>query len=284
VSALLAAGIGAILSAAAHAQSVDAAHKPHRIVSLNLCSDELVLRLADRDDIASVTWLSRDPNSSNVADLAAQVPVNHGLAEEVVPLAPDLVIAGTYTTRTAVAFLRRMGVRLVELDVPRSMDQVLAQIREVAQAVGEPERGERMIAAMEGRLAALSERSRGKHPRALVLNPNGFTSGPGSLVDKIITAAGLTNLAAGLDVGNDGRIPLETVAVSGVDVLILNGRRDEPPSLATELLRHPVLAKLPHLARLIVLPSRLWTCGGPAIVEAAERLAGIATDAAAPTR
>jgi iron complex transport system substrate-binding protein len=270
-----------MLSAAAHGQPFDAPNKPHRIVSLNLCSDELVLRLADRDDIASVTWLSRDPNNSNVAGLAAQVPVNHGLAEEVVPLAPDLVIAGAYTTRTAVAFLRRMGVRLLELDVPRSLDDVLAQIREVAQAVGEPERGERMIAAMERRLAALRERATHEHPRALVLNPNGFTSGPGSLVDKIITAAGLTNLAAGLDVGNYGRIPLETVAVSGVDVLILNGRRDGPPSLATELLHHPVLAKLPHLARLVVLPSRLWTCGGPAIVEAAERLAGIATDAAA---
>jgi iron complex transport system substrate-binding protein len=278
----LAAGIGAMLSAAAHAQPVGAPSKPHRIVSLNLCSDELVLRLADRDDIASVTWLSRDPNNSNVADLAVQVPVNHGLAEEVVPLAPDLVVAGTYTTRTAVAFLRRMGARLLELDVPRSLDDVLAQIREVAQAVGEPERGERMIAAMERRLAALGERATHAHLHALVLNPNGFTSGPGSLVDKIITAAGLTNLAAGLDVGNYGRVPLETVAVSGVDVLILNGRRDGPPSLATELLHHPVLAKLPHLARLVVLPSRLWTCGGPALVEAAERLAGIATDAAAP--
>jgi iron complex transport system substrate-binding protein len=51
------------------------------MVSLNLCSDELVLRLANRENVASVTWLSRDPDSSNVADPAAQVPVNHGLAE-----------------------------------------------------------------------------------------------------------------------------------------------------------------------------------------------------------
>src|ERR1700732_350866 len=87
------------LLAAASAQAGKAKH----IVSLNLCADELVLRLADRDNIASVTWLSRDPDNSNVAALAAQVPVNHGLAEEVIALDPDLVVAGLHTGRSAVA-------------------------------------------------------------------------------------------------------------------------------------------------------------------------------------
>ena len=59
--------------------------------------DELLLRLADPRNVASVTWLARDPGSSNVADLAAEIPVNHGLAEEIIPLQPDLVIAGIYT-------------------------------------------------------------------------------------------------------------------------------------------------------------------------------------------
>ena len=94
-----------------HAQAGDVAGKPQRIVSINLCADELVLRLADPRNIASVTWLSRNPDSSNVAQLAAQVPINHGLAEEIIPLDPDLVIAGIYTARTAVALLKRAAFR-----------------------------------------------------------------------------------------------------------------------------------------------------------------------------
>src|SRR5438067_3348422 len=91
-----------VLTAAALAPAADGAVKPTRIVSMNLCTDELVLRLADRKNIASVTWLARG-GSSNVSELAAQVPINHGLAEEIIPLDPDLVIAGVYTTRAAVA-------------------------------------------------------------------------------------------------------------------------------------------------------------------------------------
>ncbi|HEX2654158.1 MAG TPA: ABC transporter substrate-binding protein [Xanthobacteraceae bacterium] len=252
-------------------------NKPRRIVSLNLCADELVLRLADRERIAAVTWLSRDPNNTNVVDLAADVPINHGLAEEIVPLDPDLVIAGTHTTRTAVALLKRAGFPLIELGVPRTLDEVRVQIRTVANAVGEPERGERLIADMDIRLAALPRVAPGKRLRALVLNPNGFTAGADSLVDKIITAAGLENLAPRLGVGNYGHVPLETVVTSRPDVLILNDRRDGPPSLATVLLQHPALAGLADHAVLAVLPARLWNCGGPGVIEAIERLSRIAS-------
>ena len=60
--------------------TADDSHKPTRIVSLNLCTDELVLRLADRRNIASVTYLAETSSVSNVADLARQIPINHGLA------------------------------------------------------------------------------------------------------------------------------------------------------------------------------------------------------------
>ncbi len=254
------------------AHAGDAPSKPRRIVSLNLCSDELVLRLANRENIASVTWLSRDPNYSNVAQLAAGVSTNRGLAEEIVPLDPDLVVAGVHTARAAATLLKRAGFRVIELEVPRSLDDVRAQIHVVAQAVGEPERGERMIAEIDTRLAAFAAAAERTPPRVLVLDPNGFTTGPGSLVDQIITTAGLANVASELGVTRYARIALEIAATSGADVFIINGRRDGPPSLATELLRHPIFAKLPDRAEMVVLPSRLWTCGGPAVLDAIEIL------------
>src|SRR5258708_1788850 len=96
----------ALMSANAVVHAADVPRKPARIVSLNMCADELVLRLAERQNVASVTWLSRDAENSNVAEAAAHVPVNHGLAEEVIPLNPDLVVAGAFTSRTAVVLLR----------------------------------------------------------------------------------------------------------------------------------------------------------------------------------
>ncbi|WP_164985829.1 ABC transporter substrate-binding protein [Bosea sp. Tri-44] len=277
VSAL---ALGLWLAAASGLASADdvPAH-PQRIVSLNMCTDELLLRLASPKHVASVTWLSQDPRNANMAELARTIPANHGLVEQVLVLKPDLVIAGAYTTRSTVALLKRVGTTVREFGVPRNLAEMRAQIRDMAKLLGEPERGETLITGIDARLAALADRPRPAHPRAIVLRPNGFTTGRGSLVDEILTAAGLTNLAAELGIDNYGQIALETVALGKADILILNTTPDGAPSLAHEVLHHPVLARLGDRLKLVALPSKLWTCAGPAVIDAIELL----LDAAAPT-
>ncbi|RXT23178.1 hypothetical protein B5U98_11290 [Bosea sp. Tri-39] len=267
----------AIFAGLAHADDVPA--QPQRIVSLNMCTDELVLRLASPKHIASVTWLSQDPRNANMAARALVIPANHGLVEQMLALKPDLVIAGAYTTRSTVALLKRVGAPVREFGVPRNLAEMRAQIRDMAQVLGEQQNGEVLIAEIDARLAALADRPRPANPRAIVLRPNGFTTGRGSLVDEILTAAGLTNLAAELGINNYGQIALETVALGKADILILNTTPDGPPSLAHEVLHHPVLARLGDRLKLVALPSKLWTCAGPAVVDAIELL----LDAAAPT-
>jgi iron complex transport system substrate-binding protein len=272
----------AVLSAVPLLGAADASAKPTRIVSLNMCVDELLLHLAQPRNVASISWLSRDPSNSNVAELAAGIPVNHGLAEEIIPLQPDLVIAGVYTARPAVAMLKRTGTPLAEVGVPKNLAEVRQQIRDIAGLIGEREKGESVVGAMDASLAALpTASSSSPRPRAIVLNPNGATVGKGTLVDEIMTRAGLTNVAAELAIDNYGQIPLEAVVASGIDVLIVSASRDGPPALATELLRHPVLAALSDRTRVVVMPGRLWNCGGPAVVEAIGRLRSVADDARA---
>src|SRR5262245_7975444 len=186
--------VGILVMVAAHAAG-GSPSAPRRIVSLNLCTDQLVLALADRAAICSVTWLARDPQSSVMAAAAAEVPVNHGLAEEIIPCAPDLVVAGLYTTRTTVALLKRFGLTVLEMDVPQSLPAIAEQIRTMAQALGHPERGEAMVAAMLADLAALGPVPEKPWSVAVVYHPNGFTGGRGSLIDDLLTRAGLQNLA-----------------------------------------------------------------------------------------
>jgi iron complex transport system substrate-binding protein len=260
------------------AAPLNAAGIPKRIVSLNLCTDELVLRLADHSNIASVTWLSKDPISANVVDLAAGVPVNHGLAEEVIPLDPDLVVAGTFTARTAVAMLKQTRFPVTEFGVARNVADVRAGIRKMAALVGEPARGEALVASFDQRLADIGTSVPARRPTALVFNANGFTVGAGTLVDDIMTRVGLDNIAARMNLGNYTQLPLETVVRSDVDVLIVSARRDGPPSLATALLDHPVLSKLGPKTHIVVMPTNLWSCGGPEVAEAIARLHAAAED------
>lgn len=273
-------GTALVVASLALAATPAAGARPERIVSLNMCTDELVLRLADPAAIASVTWLSQDPRNANMAEAARRYPANHGLVEELLAFRPDLVIAGSFTTRNTVALLKRVGAPVREFGVPRDLAGVTAQIAEMAALLGEPARGEALIGEIEARLALLAQRIGKERPKALVLRPNGFTVGRGSLVDEILTRAGFVNLAAELGIDNYGQIALETVALGEADILILNTSEGGPPSLAHEILNHPLIGRLGDRLRLVTLPSRLWTCAGPAVIDAIEML----IDAAAAPR
>lgn len=263
--------------ASAHSQ-------PHRIVSVNLCADELLLRLADRADIASVTWMAGDRLGSNVADLAMAITQNHGLAEEIIPLQPDLVIAGRYTTRTAVGMLKRVAAPVVELDLPRSVDDVKAQILHVAELVGHRARGDTMVRAMDDRLAEIGPSRFGRRPTALMLNPSGFTVGAGSLVDDVLTRAGLDNIANRRDLGQYSVVPLDVLVQSDVEVLIVSASDAAGTSFATQLLKHPVITQLASSRKVVRLQSRLWNCGGPQVIDAIAQLRRVVDDLATEGR
>ena len=62
---------------------------PPSVASINLCADQLVLVLADPEQILTVSWLSADPEESLLAATAAHYPLNYGTAEELLRFAPD---------------------------------------------------------------------------------------------------------------------------------------------------------------------------------------------------
>lgn len=266
--------LSALLAAVPVAHAAGTSEAPVRVVSMNLCADELVLRLADRDQVLAVTYLARDPRGSTVATEAAGLPVTRGLTEEVVALRPDLVIAGAFTTRATVGMLKRVGSPVLELGVPTDLDGVRAQIRQVAAAVGHPERGETMVADLDARLASIKPATRPL--RALVMRPNAFTVAPGGLGDALIRAAGLVNVAA--EIGRDrfGQVPLEAAALADANLIVLDEAAPGLPSLADMLLHHPVFRALARGHRTVAIPNRFWTCPGPQVAEVVARLAAAA--------
>ena len=88
------------------------AEKPQRIVSLNLCTDQLLLMMVERERIASISKLGADPRHSFMIDYVGDLPVNHALAEEIIHYQPDLVLAGDYTAPHLLNMLRRQGYRV----------------------------------------------------------------------------------------------------------------------------------------------------------------------------
>lgn len=268
----------ALLGIALAALPAGAAGRPARVVSINLCADQLVLRLADRAQIASVSWLAAEPRRSAMARAVGDLPLNRGTAEEVIRHDPDLVIAGRHSARPAVAALRRLGHRVLDLDLPADFAAVGAQIRRVARALGQPARGAALIATMERRLARLkppAARRDARRPVAVFYQPYGFASGPGSFEHALLTAAGFDNLARRLGLGALGHVPLERLIAARPDVIVNWSGADARPSLARDTYRHPALRRLAPPIPVAVLPALLWSCASWYSVAAVERLTAL---------
>ncbi|MEM8596726.1 MAG: ABC transporter substrate-binding protein, partial [Pseudomonadota bacterium] len=198
-------------------------------------------------------------------------PQNRGLAEEIFLLEPDLVIAGTYTTRATVGLLKRLGIPVVAFAPANGLEDIRDRITQMGAVLGREAEAARVLTRYDADLEALHVRE-GPRPEAATYYANSYTSGAGTLASGVIEAAGLDNLAAALGIEGGGRLALETLVTEGPD-LVITGRRFETPALAQEILEHPALAALQAEAGTAPIADRDWICGTPHVLAAIRRLA-----------
>ena len=235
------------------------AQAAERVVSLNLCTDQLLVLLAP-ERIVALSALARDPALSFVALEAHRFPQVRASAEAVLALRPDLVLAARFGAQTTVALVERHGVPVSRLDLPADFPGIERLIRDAAAAIGVPERAVPLIATMRARLAAIP--SPVGTIAAIAWEPRLYTAGPASLMGAAMRAAGLTNAATG------ERMGAEVLLRHPPDVLIVP---DTPafPSLATDMLESSALRGIPRRR----VPPALTLCAGPFSAEAATLLA-----------
>jgi iron complex transport system substrate-binding protein len=254
---------------------------PQRIVSINLCTDQILLDLVPRERIQALSHLAGDASVSARHERAAGLRSTRGEAEDVLGFDPDLVIAGAFSTPATTALLERLGRRVLKVEAAQDIEGINAVVRRIADAVGEPQRGEALVGAFEQWLA---EATRGADPgpdgrriTALIYQVNGIASG-GGLAGVMLERAGLVNHAVRLGLGAGGSLPLERLAASPPDLIVLSGPIDEYRTVAADNLRHPVLAALMAKHATVVVPWRFWLCGTPYVVEAIRRLSDARRD------
>jgi iron complex transport system substrate-binding protein len=254
------------------APSLALAAPPQRIVSLNLCADQLVVLLAEPSRIAALSKLARDRQLSYVADRAEGFPSAQPHAESVLAYRPDLVLAGKLAAAPTVNFLKSKGVPVLQISLLSSFDGIREQTRSVGKALGAEARAEQLIATMDKILAAAEDAPGApaqRRPVALSWQPGGFTAGSGTLMDAVLRAAGYDNLATLRGLKGYGFLTLETVAAGRPDLLIADTDLPDPPSLRQALLAHPVLSPARGgVGARIAAPPALTACAGPFTAEA----------------
>jgi iron complex transport system substrate-binding protein len=266
---------GAMLLASALQPAATASEPPERIVSINLCADELLISLADPDQIAALSPFSTDQTLSFVAAQARHFRHDASDAEVVVGLNPDLVLAGRFTKLATREMLTRLGYRVVLLDPARSIADSIRQIREIAALVGHPQRGEALIADIEAARAQAEYAAAERKIKlsAAVYQRRGYVTGGNTLSSELMAIVGLENTGAELAGSTGGFVPLEEVIIARPDLLVVASPTITPEDQGSALLAHPALVKLYSPSKRITLPERLTVCGGPSLPAAIDWLA-----------
>jgi iron complex transport system substrate-binding protein len=246
-----------LIPAAAQAQPI-----PRQVASLNLCTDQLLLALADPSQIASLSRLARDASISFMVDRSAGLPLNDSMAEAVLFQKPDLVLTGTYGSRDQVDLLKRQGLEVLQLGPWSSLEDGRQQIRLLARRLGRPERGEAMIARIDLAL----ERAKGIVPDSrsiLVYERGGWVTSAASPLGEILVQMGFKLHQGALGLSQGGVARLEAIVMRPPDFMLVDAGSGHAVDNGTALSVHPALAVAVPLERRLAVPGNLTICGGP---------------------
>lgn len=243
-----------------------------RVASINLCTDQLLMTLADPVQIVGLSPYSRDAARSYAAEEAKKYRRLSGEAEDVLMLRPAVVVATQYTKRATRELLKQQGMRVAEFDVATSIDDVKEQIRRMGDLVRHPDRAEIQIARLDAAVARAKEAAARKPYRVLALSRRGWVSGADSLASALLSVAGLSNAASGLGITHGGFAKLEAIVAARPDFILISDGSDVAEDEGSALLLHPALEKMYPPSRRIVIPEDLMVCAGPMLADALDRL------------
>jgi iron complex transport system substrate-binding protein len=254
-----AAGLALLMAA-----SAGDAGAPKRVVSLNLCADQMLLALGRPAQIAGLGALARQPHISFLAQKARGYPLVRGGAEEIIRLRTDLVLLGSYDKPFVRQILRRRGISYLQLKPWTDIRTGLAQTLAVAESLGQLQRGERLVAEVRTGLKALQQLAgrRTSPVTFLLIQRRGYVMQSG-ITMELLRMAGLTDLSPRLRLGAAAIASLEEIVRSRPHFLVVESTAEKPSDQGQAKLLHPALRKLYPPARRIAVPDRLTVCAGP---------------------
>ena len=245
------------------------ADAPRRIVSLDYCADQYVLKFADREDILALSP-DAEKRFSYMRAAAEGIPTVRPRTADVLALQPDLVVR-TYGGGHDIAdFMKEPGVPVVQIGFPQSIAEVRGEVLRVGTELGKPDEAEQLVADMDRRLKALAERS-GPQREVLYMTPAGVTAGEGTLVHELFVAADLRNFQ---DRPGWNPLPLERLAYERPDLIaaaFFESKTNHVDNWSAA--RHPVARAQLRELPVVALEGSWTSCGGWFLLDAVEALA-----------
>ena len=195
---------------------------PGRVISLAPSITEMVFSLQAEDRLVGATRFSNYPAAAeHLPRIGSYVQLD---LEKIVAVKPDLCLAiKDGNPRRSVDLLKSLDIPVFAID-PRNIEQILEAFLLIGDALGVPERSEKLVAELKNRLAIVENRA-----AAALHKPGVFfqiadapivSAGKDSYIDKVITLAGGRNLAG--DMHGYPKFSWETILTMQPEVVLIS--------------------------------------------------------------
>lgn len=259
--------------------------KPQRIVSMSISTDEILIDLVAPQRIAALSYLVDDPGISNVVERVQSIGgrIDGKSSEAVMALRPDLILVPDFVKPEMIQTLRDMDLQVYVYKTPKSMEDVRQCIRFLGAAVGEKERADMMVEAMDEHLqrvqAKIGKIEETKQKRIVFIRSNGAYYSPESSFNDVCKFAQVRNALAELHYDKAGFVNQEAVVNLDPDVFILAGwnydGKHDPKQMEEDVLQNPGYQTTAAVKnkRVYTLPGRHMLSVSQYMVNAVEDLA-----------
>ena len=177
-------------------RSVSVPVEAKRIVSLTSAYEPILLDMVGPSRLVAVSFLSKTKGYGPNYELAKSVKVSlysYGV-EKIVYLHPDLVIAPEYTSRDVLDGLEHMGIPVVIVSSPKTVEETIQLVEQLGTIVGAEEHAHTMTSKMKQdieEVKVLSSQTKGQVVISMS-SMDGY-AGTGSLFDDMTRVMGLVN-------------------------------------------------------------------------------------------
>lgn len=135
-------------------------HKPKRIVSITLSSDEFLLDLVPPDRIAGLSSIVDRPEISNVTEKAKAVKgrIRDPNPEAIMALNPDLILTADFIKPEVITSMRDLGIPVYVYRTQSSYEEIRQSVRAIEKALGENGQAEKLVREMDEKLATVEKK------------------------------------------------------------------------------------------------------------------------------
>lgn len=134
--------------------------KPERILTMSFDTDGIVLGLVPPEKMVASSMILEDPDCSNIRHLTKRIEkkIIAPTVEEILSMKPDLVIVSDWGSIEQVENLRDLGLPVVVVKGAKNIDEVKENVMMIAKALGEEEKGVKLVAKMDDKLAEIAQK------------------------------------------------------------------------------------------------------------------------------